>query len=106
VQVLGAEGVGEPEFEEDSFALNGSFVHDEDYETFELSRKATDFDFCKTDRRPYDAVVGAILLRAVQIVPIFFLGSDGGWERDWPAARELYAKTFGESPEKPSGLRD
>lgn len=40
--------------------------------------------FCKTARKPYDVLVGAILLRCVQLAPdAFAIGSDGRWEREW-----------------------
>jgi hypothetical protein len=53
------------------------------------------FDFCKTARKPYDAVVTACLIllkqtygEAVQV------SSDGSWS-EWQAGRDLYTTVFG-----------
>jgi hypothetical protein len=50
--------------------------------------------FCKTRGRPYDAVVTAILLRAMDILPDMSVASDGDWA-DWAAGRALYFTVFG-----------
>jgi uncharacterized protein (DUF2461 family) len=44
--------------------LDGGTVH----EAFNLYRN-TRYGWCKTDRKPYDVVVTAILLRASQLAP-------------------------------------
>jgi hypothetical protein len=47
---------------------------------------ATGFDtaFCKTKRRPYDAVVCAILLRARYLAPeAIFIAGGGTWQHEW-----------------------
>lgn len=48
-------------------------------------------DFCKTNRRPYDAVVGAILMRVAESRPDADVESDGSFLLDWEAARRLFA---------------
>ncbi|KAH6973344.1 hypothetical protein EDB80DRAFT_693377 [Ilyonectria destructans] len=59
---------------------------DDGHETFSLSHGD---GLCKTDRKPYDLVVCAILLRAYQLVPdAIRIGSDGRWE-DWEEARTM-----------------
>jgi hypothetical protein len=66
---------------------------------------------CKTARKPYDVLVGAILLRCKQLAPeAFAIGSDGRWETEWLhsasywdagctrsdlSARKLVAELFG-----------
>lgn len=52
------------------------------------------WEFCKTARKPYDAVVTAVLLRARDIIPTIEIDSDGDWS-DWTAGRELYETAFG-----------
>ncbi|KAK6495366.1 hypothetical protein TWF481_003390 [Arthrobotrys musiformis] len=77
------------------------------------------FRFCKTARKPYDAVVGAVLLRCLFYSPPsgvadgttaegvggkgFVVQSDGSWE-EWMPARELYLKAFGVEPTMPEGM--
>ncbi|PWY88897.1 hypothetical protein BO94DRAFT_545968 [Aspergillus sclerotioniger CBS 115572] len=60
--------------------------------------------FTKTARKPYDTVVGCILLRAFMLAPTqFYVGSDGFWE-EWKDARDLYASLWpGEAIECPWG---
>ena len=52
--------------------------------------------FGKTARKPYDAIVCAVLIRAAQRAPnSFVFASDGGWEREW--------QTGAHDPSLPSG---
>jgi hypothetical protein len=108
--VRGAMGEGEPEFTEAYFRLNGDRSQDLDYETFAWEAMPTQqaweegneiFDFCKTARRPYDAVVTAILIRAKLIYgDCVDVRSDGEWH-EWQAGRELYEATFSEQAPNP-----
>ncbi|KAI9930252.1 hypothetical protein MW887_012065 [Aspergillus wentii] len=71
--------------------LNG--VADGGHEWLVINKKeATRFSFVKTVRKPYDAVVACVLLRAYMLAPRQFkLSSDGFWdEREWIDARQLY----------------
>lgn len=83
-----------PAFTEDYIALNG-VAPKEDYETFWLDRAPTSkggpfreqeakdgiFNFCKTEYRPYDAVVVSILHMARTVAPdAITVSSDGGPE--------------------------
>ncbi|RAK87743.1 hypothetical protein BO79DRAFT_21903 [Aspergillus costaricaensis CBS 115574] len=58
------------------------------------------FESVKTAGRPYDAVVGCILLRAHVLAPKHFhLRSDGSWdEMEWKLARNLYESLWPEQP--------
>lgn len=98
IPLAGPDGTGVPVIDRDRISFNGTASDDQDYETFELTPAITDFDFCKTARRPYDLVVTAILLRAVLTVPGFRIQSDGDWLEDWQDARVIYARVFGEEP--------
>jgi len=53
---------------------------DEGHETFVLTRLATDFEFCKTACKPYDAAVVAVLIAARQYCSAFSWRSDGNGE--------------------------
>ena len=41
-----------------------------EYETEEIFNKKGSFNFCKTNRKPYDLIVWNILLKAYEIAPI------------------------------------
>ena len=91
IAVCGPMGTGQPEFTDDRIALNGDESKTEDYETFALERapkppewatpkdlKDGIFAFCKTEYRPYDAVVVSILHVARTIAPdAITVSSDG-----------------------------
>ena len=94
IAVCGPLGTGQPKFTPDAISLNGSAALKEDYETFALERApvapswATPkelregvFNFCKTEYRPYDAVVVSILHVARSLAPdAIEVSSDGGPE--------------------------
>ena len=116
IRIRNGEGLGEPEFTEFSFSINGdaeAFESGRDmaHETFywagipTLSEWRKDekdhFEFCKTARKPYDAVVTAILIRAKVIYgSCVSISSDGDWH-EWQAGRELYKQVFLEDAECP-----
>jgi hypothetical protein len=64
VAICGWDGTGEPVVDGHEIRLNGEGP-DLDHETFALTRTGDAFGFCKTARKPYDAVVAGILARAV-----------------------------------------
>ncbi len=91
IALAGPMGDGQPEFSDEAIALNGSEAKGEDYETFRLERAPVRksyekpeeeiFNFCKTEYRPYDAVVVSILAAASLIAPkAIRVTSDGGDE--------------------------
>lgn len=96
IAICGPDGTGSPELTlEGGIWLNGSEALGEDYETFHLpgtnGADGTGMDsFCKTGRRPYDAVVAAIYISAAVRNGQRF-ETDGTWE-DWSDAIELFAK--------------
>lgn len=85
----------DPELTEGRIWLNGE--GEDGHETFVFDAVPGSFTFCKTERKPYDAVVGAILIRAkVHYGEAIKISSDGSneWDSDdqwavWPAARQL-----------------
>jgi len=116
IRVRGGDGLGEPEFNEAFFSINGdaeSFFEGRDlaHETFYWAGQPKHqewrvgepnyFNFCKTAYKPYDAVVTAILIRAKVIYgSCVDVRSDGDWS-DWQSGRDLYEKVFGEVAECP-----
>ncbi|GLA07664.1 hypothetical protein AnigIFM60653_008902 [Aspergillus niger] len=63
-------------------------------------RDTKNFEFVKTARKPYDTVVGCILLQAHVLAPKQFrLSSDGYWdEMEWKLARNLYESLWPDQP--------
>ena len=78
-------------------AFNGAVP--EDCDSFHLDGPGPDrpvWRFCKTESRPYDVAVTAVLLRCHQLLPgSFLIGSDGSWDGDWDAARQAVQQCFG-----------
>ena len=74
----GWDGNGQPECTFNAITFNGDADGDLGHETFTMTRqKESDFDFCKTARKPYDLAVCAMLLIANQIAPgVYVLGTD------------------------------
>lgn len=73
---------------EKEILFNG--VGENGHETFYFTPDNTKFNFCKTARKPYDAVVMKVLL----VLKCFFdidLGTDGDFEDEWNRARSYMA---------------
>ena len=117
IRIRNGEGLGEPEFTEFSFSINGDAEAFSDdgrdlaHETFywagipphpnHREGEPEFFSFCKTNYKPYDAVITAILIRAKHIYgSCVSISSDGNWQ-DWQAGRELYERVFSEVAECP-----
>lgn len=99
VDVAGPAGTGQPVITGDEIALNGR--GEEAFETFALSREPGGWEFCKTGLRPYDDVVGAVLLYASRRAPdAIAVDSDGDMDgADWSPARALLGRAgLGETP--------
>lgn len=99
ISIAGPSGYGTPIVTQAEVALNGSEELEQDYESFIYS-PGGGWSFCKTARNPYDAVVGAILLRLLASGQLSGFNSDGGFEDvvDWGDARALYYLAFNEQP--------
>ncbi|KAF7971596.1 hypothetical protein HWV62_20772 [Athelia sp. TMB] len=102
VIIAGGGGEGEPYLTEDTIALNGSEDDGDAHESFNLDKNVEENgNFCKTQEKPYDVVVTAILIRAVQLLGNEYMAgggkgeitSDGTWE-EWGSGRELVGKVF------------
>lgn len=98
---------------EDGIWLNG--LAEDGHEPFVLRRSHRNYS-CKTALKPYETVVGCILLRAYQLQPdLTIVCCDGNWDENWVAMRELYSilwpheeikqpSSLHRAEERPSGL--
>ena len=83
----------EPEFNEKYVRFNG--IEKEGHETFVVLKKGnSDFNFCKTARKPYDLMVCACLIALKYCVPHVKVNSDGEAE-DWEEAFKFFNEVEG-----------
>lgn len=81
-----------PEFSGDVIRFNGKEPND--YESFILTPDVSSFEFCKTQFRPYDALVCATLIAAKHhLGDAISIKSDGDWS-EWDDGRVLYGRAF------------
>jgi hypothetical protein len=126
VVIAGPDGHRRPILDPDEgVAFNGDATTDLDSDAFTLkpptSVPGPGWAFCKTERRPYDLAVAAVLLRCRLLLPgLFLIASDGRWDREWshgvlPAAagagqavgaRQLVSDLFGDVPDANPFHRD
>ena len=94
IVIRGGHGIGLPEVSKTKICFNGDAATDNDYESFYFNVvESTDFDFCKTARRPYDLIVGAVLLSLSHRMTGFSFSSDGTYtENEWIPIFEFYEK--------------
>jgi hypothetical protein len=91
-------GEGNPIFSKEEICFNGKGAGS--HETFIIQQNGnSDFEFCKTARKPYDLMVCLSLLRLKHHFPESKISSDGG-AADWKPAKEFYKKVFGEAAPK------
>jgi hypothetical protein len=77
-------------------AVNFNGIGDEAYETFYLTTLPEKFAFCKTANKLYDTAVCACLIAAMECFQDdVTITSDGDWDHDWVAGRELFKRLFG-----------
>ena len=83
--LFGWDGTGNPEITDSLISFNGDSINCEENETFELTKTAKSFAFCKTASKAYDCYVVAVLCIANHYAPnIIELTSDGD-AADWEA---------------------
>lgn len=93
VTIRDGMGHGEPIITKKEVFLNGDEKDGLAHETFAIVKDSGDWDFCKTDRKPYDVVVVAALMEAKRLGIISEWSSDGDAESgDFDAAIELIKK--------------
>jgi len=81
----------------DEIIING--IAENGHETFVFSRTPEPFEFCKTNGKPYDMVVVAILIHAKKCFPSLKIKSDGNWA-DLEGGRLLYESVFNIEPKE------
>lgn len=77
-------------------AIRFNGIGDDGHETFCIGPDGTDFEFCKTARKPYDEVVVAILVACAVHASVFSWSSDGD-DADHADGLKLYSAATGAS---------
>jgi hypothetical protein len=78
-------------YADDYLAFNG--CGDESHETFYFDL-SSDFQFCKTNRKPYDIAVCMAMIAIKEHVKDIEVSSDGDFDAEWVSAIEMYATLF------------
>jgi len=87
------DGTGEPEVSDERISFNG--VGDDSHESCVINREETGFSFCKTARKPYDPIVGAVYLAFQAIHGGSILESDGDMDgAEWAEAKQIILNTL------------
>lgn len=77
VSICDGMGEGVPLITSEEIMFNGDASNDEAFETMHIRKEIpTEWNFCKTGRRPYDEVVVAVLFAATKL-KILTWSSDG-----------------------------
>lgn len=96
--------LGKWEADTDTVRFNG--YGEDSHETFLFSRDADGFNFCKTARKPYDAVVTACLIHMKDTYgDSVDINSDGDWS-EWQDGARLYNNVTGLTAENPMTPED
>ena len=105
ITLCGWDGEGFPVVSDDLICFNGDASSDDDGETFSVSRlDGKTSGFCKTGRRPYDDVVVAILIAAVEdAAPGFESISSDGSLLEWLWGLDLYENACGKISDETAG---
>ena len=99
--LAGPDGSGPWIISSTNVDLNG--IGDDSHEPFVFPGELG-FNFCKTEAKPYDAVVTACLLVARDHFPesMLSIDSDGSWlEGDWREGKSLYCSVLGRAARDP-----
>lgn len=83
----GWDGSGTPEITATEISFNGT--GEDSHETFCITKAASEFTFCKTARKPYDAVCLAVLMCAALIGKLDYSSDGDGEEGHGDAARAI-----------------
>lgn len=78
IELADAMGEGTPEVNDSIVAFNG--VGDDSHESCVVAPDQADFEFCKTNHKPYDVVVVAVLVLYKYFFPEITFSSDGDLE--------------------------
>lgn len=84
--------------------MNGDPDRNLDHETFYMDKDYKEFNFCKTNQKPYDLIVCSLLLLAHEHMPNHHdICSDGNFE-DWQESMEINACLFGRAFKLPKSV--
>ena len=86
------------------FAIKFNGLGPYDHETFSLHMAPDDYEFCKTNRKPYDTLVTAVLIAVYNIEPECWDISSDGDREEWAAGLALARKVLGENLSYPEGV--
>ncbi|NMC04201.1 MAG: hypothetical protein GYA24_03270 [Candidatus Lokiarchaeota archaeon] len=107
--IRGWDGTGFPEFSSARISFNGDAgraVEDEyfgqiglDHETFSMRPADAGFQCCKTERKPYDLLVQAVMLAAKHVGGEHITISSDGAPEDWAEAIAFFRRVFPRVPD-------
>jgi hypothetical protein len=99
------ENLGKWEVSKELVSFNG--LGADSHETFYWGSDADGFNFCKTARKPYDAVVTACLIHLKECYGLAVdIGSDGSWSGEWQDGARLYRNALGLTAENPMATEE
>lgn len=88
-----------PEVSVESGVIQFNGKEDYGHETFYLNKNRSGFNFCKTNYKPYDLSVCAMLLILAEHASDYFsLSSDGDIDSDFEEAIALYKSLYNKDP--------
>jgi hypothetical protein len=90
--------ITDEEYGDDKVVFNG--VGADSHETFFVSAERVDFNFCKTNQKPYDTAVTASLILAKKIFGDIIEVSSDGDASDWQSGVLLFETIFNEESSK------
>jgi hypothetical protein len=90
--------ITDEEYGDDKVVFNG--VGADSHETFFVSAEGVDFNFCKTNQKPYDTAVTASLILAKKIFGDIIEVSSDGDASDWQSGVLLFETIFSEESSK------
>lgn len=77
IAIRNYDGNGKPTVSLERIAFNGNGKEGLDHESFVIDNNESDFEFCKTARKPYDYAVRRVLHVAKKYNLVKDVGSDG-----------------------------
>ncbi len=94
-----------PVVDDEMIHFNG--VGEDGHETFVVMRaRDSDFSFCKTAQKPYDAIVTAVLCLAYTIAPGVLKISSDGRSEEWATGLALAKAAWDDSVTNPISVGD
>ena len=95
LRLFGGNGAGKLLINDEALIFNGDAKQSLDHETFYFDiTNLSEFNFCKTARKPYDFAVCVALLAMANHIDGFTFSSDGDLE-DWKPAIDFYNTHIG-----------